>query len=370
MKSAKFGLARKVLFGAGYMCAQPGDGLLDPLAIPNSLWEAEKRAARCDYRNARLSGSDCDRPVRDEFPADGSYEWCVAGNWYHIKYLEGPGDCAWMEQCDRNYQARLDREKQAAARKQAHEAQLHEAQEKLKREQPLKEEAEEQLKHAQQLKALEAARSEAARLVAIQPQQSQTPVTKVILSEVSHATLQGDAEPATAGESIPAGYQVHSEAQSVKTDPNYSLHTHQTGSSSAGTDGYSLDSPSGPPPHIPTAMLVAEVLYPFQGASAEELTLSAGERVRVVDQVTPDWWRCEHEGQSGLVPSQYLRTLSPAQVPSALPAGYTGYTTPTSGEALGTAGIFPAATATADSAACNQSGAPEANQDYQICSIQ
>jgi serine/threonine protein kinase len=185
---------------------------------------------------------------------------------------------------------------------------------------------------------------------------------------VSTLKTGAKAIPATAGENIPAGYQVHSEAQSVKTDPNYSLHTPQAGSSSAGTGGYSLDSPSGPPPPIPTAMLVAEVLYPFQGASAEELTLSAGERVRVVDQVTPDWWRCEHKGHAGLVPSQYLRTLSSAQVPSASPAGYTGYTTPTSGETMKAAGIFTATTP--NSGATNQPGTPEVSGDYQTYSRQ
>jgi serine/threonine protein kinase len=186
---------------------------------------------------------------------------------------------------------------------------------------------------------------------------------------VSALKTGGKAGPATAGESIPAGYQVHSEAQSVKTDPNYPLHTPQAGSSSAGTGGYSLDSPSlRPPPPIPTATLMAEVLYPFQGASAEELSLSGGERVRVVDRVTSDWWRCEHDGQAGLVPSQYLRTLSSTQVPSASPAGYTGYTTPTSGEAMKTAGTFTATTS--NTGATNQPGTPGASGDYQTYSRQ
>jgi hypothetical protein len=35
---------------------------------------------------------------------------------------------------------------------------------------------------------------------------------------------------ATAGEGIPADYQVRSQAQSVNTDPNYPLPTHQAGS--------------------------------------------------------------------------------------------------------------------------------------------
>jgi serine/threonine protein kinase len=179
----------------------------------------------------------------------------------------------------------------------------------------------------------------------------------------------GDAMPATAGESIPAGYQVHSEAQSAKTDPNYPLYTPQSGSSSAGAGVYSLDSPSlRLPPPIPAETLMAEVLYPFQGSSAEELSLSGGERVRVVDRVTPDWWRCEHDGQAGLVPSQYLRTLSSAQVPSASPAGYTGYTTPSSGEAMKAAGIFTATTS--NTGATNQPGTPGASGDYQTYSRQ
>jgi serine/threonine protein kinase len=184
---------------------------------------------------------------------------------------------------------------------------------------------------------------------------------------VSALKSAGKAVPATAGEPIPAGYQVHTEAQSVNTDPNYPLHTPQAGSSNA-TGGNSLDSPSlRPPPPIPTTTFSAEVLYPFQGASTEELTLSAGAKVRVVDRVSPEWWRCEHDGQAGLVPSQYLRTLSSAQVPSASPAGYTGYATPTSGEALGTAGIFTAST---PNSAANQSETPEASGDYQMSSSQ
>jgi serine/threonine protein kinase/TPR repeat protein len=183
---------------------------------------------------------------------------------------------------------------------------------------------------------------------------------------VSALKTGGKAMPATAGGSVPAGYQVHSEAQSVDTDPNYPLHTPQAGSSNA-TGGYSLDSPSlRPPPPIPTTAFSAEVLYPFQGASTEELTLSAGAKVRVVDRVSPEWWRCEHDGQAGLVPSQYLRTLSSAQVPSVSPAGYMDYATPTSGEAVGTAGIF---TATTPNSVANQS-TPEVSGDYQMSSSQ
>jgi Variant SH3 domain/Sel1 repeat len=409
------------------------------------------------YRARRQNGGQTDCP-KPPLPEDGKFKWHKSGRFYQLKYTEGPGDREWMEQCDRNYLARLDREKQSAERKQEREAQVREAQEKLKREQHLKEEAEEQLKHEQQLKALESARSEAgaARVAVLQAQQSQTPGTKLSLSEVLLAAHQGNADAQyQLGQRYAGGLDVkrdkkealqwfkkaavqgHAPAQLAlgrayekgegtkkslssaqkwyakaavqhaphaekrlarvkqridkrrKSSSHHSSTTQsstshssggreqdcsgsptpQVGSSSAGTGGYSQDSPSlRPPPPIPTATLMAEVLYPFQGASAEELSLSGGERVRVVDRVTPDWWRCEHKGHAGLVPSSYLRALPPTLVPSAPPAGYTGYTTPTSGEAMKTAGTFTATTP--NSGATNQPGTPGASGDYQTYSRQ
>jgi TPR repeat protein len=153
-------------------------------------------------------------------------------------------------------------------------------------------------------------------------------------------------------------------AQSVNTDLNYPLHTHQASSSSAGTGDDSLDLASLRPPS-PNPTAIAEVLYPFQGANAEELTFSAGAKVRVVDRVTPDLWRCEHDGQVGLVPSQYLCTQSFEHLPSAPPASYLGDTALTSGEALGTAGIFSAGT---PSSAENNNAAE--SESYQMSSSQ
>jgi Sel1 repeat/Variant SH3 domain len=408
------------------------------------------------YRKARQNGEACDTPVGTCFPGDGDYSWHTNGSatlngQYYVKYTEGPRDRDWMVLCDRNYLARLDRETQAVARKQACEAQHHEAQEKLKHEQQLKEKPEEQLKHAQQLKTLEAARSEveAARLDALQgnadaqfqlgqryaggldvkldkkealkwfqkaaaqghaPAQfallaldracekgeetrqssssAQKGHAKVVTQHVSHAEEKlarvkqrivrskkssSHHLPTTAStqnstshsggseqESVDSPNHVElPEAQSVNTDLNYPLHTHQAGSSSAGTGG-NLPDLSSPRSNL-AATPIAEVLYPFTG----ELTLSAGERVCVVDRVTPDWWRCEHDGQAGLVPSHYLRTLSSAHVPSASPVGYTSYTTPTSGEAIKTAGIFT--TSTPSSAENNHAAE---NKSYQTTSRQ
>jgi serine/threonine protein kinase len=197
---------------------------------------------------------------------------------------------------------------------------------------------------------------------------SQVPSRRPTATQVVSALITGGkAVPATAGESIPAGYQVHSEAQSVNTDPNCPLHTPRAGSSSAG--GYSSGSPSlGSAPPIPTTTFLTEMQYLFEGAGTEELALPAGEKVRAADRVTPDRWRSEHDGQAGLVPSSYPRTVSSAQVPSASPAGYTGYTTPTSGEAMTTAGIFT--DTTPNSGATNQPGTPGARGDYQTYSRQ
>jgi Variant SH3 domain len=261
------------------------------------LWCLEAIIA---YRSHRTNGAAGDHPSH-AFPKDGAYRRQKhTDDLFHVKYIEGPGDRKWMEQCDRNYLTRLEAEK-VAARKQAREVQSREAQEKPQREQQLKEAAEEQLKPAS-----------------------------------SSPTVQ-----ASVGENISAGNQ----EQATNADTNNLLQILLAGSSNTGTGDYPADSPSlRPPPPTPATTFLAEMLYPHQAASAEELTLSAGAKVRVVDQITPDWWWCEHDSQAGLVPSQYLRTLSSAQVPSAHPASYTSYTTPTSGEALGTVGIFPAAT--------------------------
>jgi SH3 domain/Sel1 repeat len=464
MKSATFGLSRTHLSRHPPASSRP----CGPLAFQ----------ARADYMLARTNGTPGDCPTYN-FPADGTYSWHEhTDHKYLCKYSEGPGDRKWMEQCDRNYLARLEVEK-AAARKRECEAELRDNKEQPKR--------------------LEAASSKAdpARLTALQAQQSQPPGTKPSLSEVSLAAHQGNSHaqfqlgqryadgldvkldkkeafkwfriaagqehalaqlavgrayekgegieksllkarewyfhayrhhapnaekrlvrvkqriakrrkssshhrsttpstqnstshssggneqksvgmpnrtglddsdgrkvmPVTAGNATP-GYQVHSEAQRVNTDPNYPLHAQQAGSSNA-TGGYSLDSGSlKPPPPIPTTTFLAEVLYPLQGASPEELTLSAGAKVQVVEQVSPEWWRCEHSGHAGLVPSQYLRTLSSAQVSSASPEPYTSYTTPSSGEAAGSAGIFTAAAP--NLAATNQSRAPGADEEGQM----
>jgi hypothetical protein len=230
MKSATFGMDLSLYSDYCLLdgeCPNSNDDLL--LRDSGEPWFVKRRElSLAAYRAARTNGAPGNHPGYD-FPADGEYFWHKhTDGYYYSRYSEGPGDREWMKQCDRNYLARLDAKKTATAHKQASEAQLREAQEKLKREQPLKEEAEEQLK-----------------------------------------------------------------------------------------------------------------------AVEDPLEL----------------------GQRHLLPGvSVASTPSSAQVPSASPTGYTGYTTPTSGEAAGTAGIFTAANP--NLAAANQSGTPGASGDYQMHSGQ
>jgi len=78
------------------------------------------RWALDDYRSNRENGDESDNPSR-AFPEDGRYsDWVLhhtdddGSKYYHVKYDEGPGDRAWMQEKDRNYLARLQREKEAS----------------------------------------------------------------------------------------------------------------------------------------------------------------------------------------------------------------------------------------------------------------
>jgi len=62
------------------------------------------------YRNARCNGIEEDSPQRS-FPYDGTYTWLTPDNIpCCIRYTEGHGDKAWMEERDWNYIKRLLRE--------------------------------------------------------------------------------------------------------------------------------------------------------------------------------------------------------------------------------------------------------------------
>ena len=61
-----------------------------------------------NYRSNRENGSDVDNP-KHLLPLDGSFRWVNPDeeNDAQLRYDEGSGDKAWMEEKDRNYLARL-----------------------------------------------------------------------------------------------------------------------------------------------------------------------------------------------------------------------------------------------------------------------
>lgn len=80
---------------------------------------AASREAVEEYRKNRENGSDIDNPS-DEFPCDGTYSWDTADHITYLRYTEGNGDRAWMEEKDRNYLARLELEKALPEQEQRH----------------------------------------------------------------------------------------------------------------------------------------------------------------------------------------------------------------------------------------------------------
>lgn len=65
---------------------------------------------------------------------------------------------------------------------------------------------------------------------------------------------------------------------------------------------------------LPSSLYV--VLYNFQPRREDELTLTAGSTVHILDTVDPDWWRgrCTLTGGTGFLPSTYLARVLPGEM--------------------------------------------------------
>lgn len=65
---------------------------------------------------------------------------------------------------------------------------------------------------------------------------------------------------------------------------------------------------------LPSSLYV--VLYNFQPRRDDELTLTAGSTVHILDTVDPDWWRgrCTLTGGTGYLPSTYLARVLPGEM--------------------------------------------------------
>ncbi|SCZ99286.1 BZ3500_MvSof-1268-A1-R1_Chr7-1g09463 [Microbotryum saponariae] len=54
----------------------------------------------------------------------------------------------------------------------------------------------------------------------------------------------------------------------------------------------------------------ARALYDYEGAEEEDLQISEGEVVTVVEHISDEWWKCQAEdGRKGIVPRAYLEAL-------------------------------------------------------------
>lgn len=64
---------------------------------------------------------------------------------------------------------------------------------------------------------------------------------------------------------------------------------------------------------LPTNLYV--VLYNFKARHPDELDLTAGFKVTVIDTTDPDWWRGKCLGRVGYFPSKYVARLQAGERP-------------------------------------------------------
>lgn len=76
------------------------------------------------------------------------------------------------------------------------------------------------------------------------------------------------------------------------------------------SDSLRKDLPSEPSTSKPSRV---RALFDFEGQTAEELPLRKGEEVRVLEEVSKDWWRGESlgSGRQGIFPTNYIVRSSP-----------------------------------------------------------
>lgn len=122
MKNQTFGISNKIArhgFGVSLLRAmiqRLSDGNLRQEEFKKWRWASFDDFDACiRYKENRSNGTDSDSPPRS-FPNDGIYTWDSPSKTYNpitgsnVRYTEGPGDKAWMEERDRNYLTRLERE--------------------------------------------------------------------------------------------------------------------------------------------------------------------------------------------------------------------------------------------------------------------
>ncbi|XP_056428917.1 proline-serine-threonine phosphatase-interacting protein 1 isoform X4 [Hyla sarda] len=67
--------------------------------------------------------------------------------------------------------------------------------------------------------------------------------------------------------------------------------------------------PKKDPNDLDTGSQNYTVMYDYAAQSSEELDISAGDMIRVIEEAEDGWWTAEKDGQIGLVPGSYLSKL-------------------------------------------------------------
>jgi len=130
-------------------------------------------------------------------------------------------------------------------------------------------------------------------------------------SQSAHETVGISITPAT-----PAVTAALSAAGSpTAADAGLMLRRHTTGQQTSGQQ-----QSAGPHSHVPAHQPLANerfvrAKFPYSaGGNKDALTFKAGDVMRVVREIKPEWWIGELNGRQGLFPVPYVEQLSPAQV--------------------------------------------------------
>ncbi|QPG74027.1 hypothetical protein FOA43_001346 [Brettanomyces nanus] len=75
----------------------------------------------------------------------------------------------------------------------------------------------------------------------------------------------------------------------------------------------SYSAPSGiipsAPPSYSEAQEYAEALYDYRPQQPEDIELRIGDKIAVVDKMSPSWWRGSCNGRTGIFPANYVKLL-------------------------------------------------------------
>jgi len=65
-------------------------------------------------------------------------------------------------------------------------------------------------------------------------------------------------------------------------------------------------------PQPASGIMVAVALYDFNADGVDELSVTEGENLTVLEKDGDEWWKCQNsKGSEGVVPASYLEVCSP-----------------------------------------------------------